>query len=113
MLGDLAATAWPEAAQAIDGTVRRIDSAWQRVLPAEYAEAARVEGFRSGRLLVSVDSAATRYVLERQLGDKIREALNAELGSNEISRIEFRLGRPAADRKTTIGKRMRQRGTQA
>ncbi len=109
-LGELTATAWPESATARDAATRRVDAAWQRVLPAQYADSAKVETFRAGRLQIRVDSAATRYVLERQLNGILLNAINAELGSSEVVRIDYQLGRTTDQKTVTTGSRMRPRG---
>lgn len=90
-LGDLVAKACPDLPKANRPVDRKVESAWLRVLPAEYADATRVEGFQGGRLRVRVNGAAVRFVLERQLGPVLLQAVNIELGSPMVSRIEFRL----------------------
>lgn len=95
-LGELAARAWPESGPpnaAVELAV--VEAAWHRVLPAEFSDAARVEGFRRGRLRVAAMSAAARFVLERQLGSTLLVALNAALGNGlrgrQVVGIDFRL----------------------
>lgn len=112
-LGELVERACPDLGQQNDTTLRRIESAWKRVLPAEYADASRAEGFQAGRLRVVVDSASTRYVLERQLGGVLKDAVNAVLGSAQVSRIEFRIGRPEEAASVKTRRVKRSRGTKA
>lgn len=80
------------------GPLDEIRAAWQRLVPSEFRESAGVEGFSAGRLRVVADSAATRYVLGRQLGQALIDALNTAIGSEVIKRIDFRLGHQAKDK---------------
>jgi hypothetical protein len=79
------------SAQRLDG----LAEAWGQVVPAEYASSTRVESFRGGRLVVTVDSASTRYVLGRQ---PLLAILNEQVSRNEgrrvgrVRQIEFRVG---------------------
>lgn len=66
--------------------------AWRQVLPDEFKNSARVEGLSGGRLRVVVDSAATRFVLSRQLGQALIDGLNARIGSEAVRRIDYRIG---------------------
>ena len=82
------------SAQRLEG----LAEAWGQVVPAEYAASTRVESYRGGRLVVTVDSAATKYVLARQ---PLLQILNEQVWANEgrrasaIKLIEFRIGTPA------------------
>lgn len=109
-LGDVIQKAWPETSGKKSGMGDRLASAWQRVLPAEYAESARVESFAGGRLRVTVDSAATRFVLERQLGEVLVSAVNQEVGSQVVNRIEYRVGQLSGRRKAIEGRKKTSKG---
>ncbi len=69
-----------------------VAAAWQGAVPEEFQKLTRVEGLSGGRLRVAVDSAATRYVLGRQMGQTLIDALNTSVGSQVVQRIDFRLG---------------------
>lgn len=91
VLGDLLPRVWPESGRRAGALVRRIAAAWQRALPAEYAAKSAVEGLTGGRLKVRVDGAATRFVLERHLGEMLIAAVNRQVGEEAVQRIDFRL----------------------
>lgn len=111
-LAELVAGAVPQLPPGRRRVDRRVEAAWLRVLPAEYADATRVEVFQSGRLRVGVAGAAVRYVLERQLGAVLLAAVNKELGSALVSRIEFRLTTGDGPLRTPRkGRKTKQRGT--
>lgn len=97
-LGDLLAKAWPESAGQKSGLLDRVEAAWLRALPAEYADLTKVEGLTGGRLRILVDSAATRFVLERQLGGVLVAAVNEAMGTQDVGRIEYQLGRMSGRR---------------
>lgn len=99
-LGDVLAKAWPESAGKKSGLLDRVEAAWLRALPAEYAELTKVEGLTGGRLRISVDSAATRFVLERQLGGSLVAAVNEAMGAQDVGRIEYQVGRISGRRKS-------------
>ena len=99
-LGDVLAWAWPESAAKKSGLLDRVEAAWLRALPAEYAELTKVEGLTGGRLRISVDSAATRFVLERQLGGSLVAAVNEAMGAQDVGRIEYQVGRMSGRRKS-------------
>lgn len=104
-LGDVVQRVWPETAGKKSGLAERLAAAWQRVLPAEYAESAKVDGYTGGRLKVLVDNAATRFVLERQLGDVLIAAVNQEVGSQAVQRIDYRVGNVSGRRRSIDGKK--------
>lgn len=90
-LGDLAADA------ALRGTLGRaagrldqLAEAWRVVVPAMYLSETRIAFFRDGRLDVVVRTAAARFVLERQLGERLLSRLNQEISGFRVSRISFR-----------------------
>ena len=79
------------SAQKLEGLAQ----AWGQIVPSEYARSTRVESLRSGRLVVMVDSASTKYVLARQpLLDILNEQVSANEGrrSKTVRQIEFRVG---------------------
>jgi Dna[CI] antecedent DciA-like protein len=79
------------------GPLDDIRAAWEQLVPSEFRRSARVEGLSAGRLRVVADNAATRYVLGRQWGQGLIDALNAAIGLEAIKRIDFRLGHPTKD----------------
>lgn len=96
-LGDVAADVVDDAALAGAGQVTVLSKAWRDLLPREYFGLTAVEQYRDGRLLIMVDSAATKYALSRRLGDEFVAALNraaarAERDSGRVRRIAFRVG---------------------
>jgi hypothetical protein len=93
LLGDLAAEVASRHAAAGIGQVDRLEEAWRSVLPEELGRRTRLEGLSGGRLQVIVDSAATRYVLVRQLGGQLVEALNEAAGTTLVRKIDCRVGR--------------------
>ncbi len=72
-----------------------VREAWSNVLPAELFAKTRVEAVRSGALCVAADSAATRFVLTRQLEEYLIQGLNAQLGRERIQRLSVRVGNEA------------------
>ena len=70
----------------------QVDEAWRSVVPPLIAAESRVESLRGGRLTIRVASAATRYVLARNLARTIPDALRARLPGIRISRIDYILG---------------------
>lgn len=81
--------------------------AWQQVLPDEFKNAARVEGLSGGRLRVVVDSAATRFVLSRQLGQALIDAVNARIGPETVRRIDYRIGLEREKKEKSAAPRLR------
>ena len=69
-----------------------LDEAWRAVVPPHLAAESRVESLRGGRLTIRVASAATRYVLARNLARTIPDALRARLPDIRISRIDYIVG---------------------
>jgi hypothetical protein len=75
-----------------------VQEAWGRVLPERYEALTRLESFRGGRVVITVDSASTKFALGRQAGSDLLERLNEELGTNPngravaVRRIEYRVG---------------------
>lgn len=69
----------------------RVRVLWQAILPAEYEGRTEVEQVGGGRLMVRVDSAATRYALGRRHGRVLLEALRRELPGVNIAEIRYRL----------------------
>ena len=70
----------------------QVDEAWRSVVPPHLASESRVESLRGGRLTIRVASAATRYVLARNLARTIPDALRARLPDIRISRIDYIIG---------------------
>jgi len=70
----------------------KVDEAWRAVVPPHLAAESRVESLRGGRLTIRVASAATRYVLARNLARTIPDALRAQLRDIRISRIDYVIG---------------------
>jgi len=91
VLGDIAAKAVSAEVLASARLLGSVRVAWQTVLPPQYVARCRVESFRRGGLLVLVDSAATKYVLSRQLGEALRTLMNDCLGSKLVQSIEYRI----------------------
>lgn len=83
------------------GPLDEIRAAWQQLAPSEFQGSASIEGLSSGRLRVVTDSAAIRYVLGRQWGQALIDALNTAIGSEVIKRIDFRLGHQQGYRKNS------------
>ena len=69
-----------------------VRSAWQAVVPGEFAALSDVESLRGGRLVVRVDGKATQFVLSRRLGGTLVAAMNERLGNPRIDRIDYRVG---------------------
>lgn len=97
-LGDVADGLLSDAALRSARRLGGLSEAWGRVVPAEYASLTKVESFRNGRLVISVDSAATRYALGRQAGAGLIERLNQEVGGDggwrvcRVQEIQYRVG---------------------
>ena len=72
--------------------IMQVDEAWRAVVPPHLAAESRVESLRGGRLTIRVASAATRYVLARNLARTIPDALRARLPDIRISRIDYIIG---------------------
>jgi len=70
----------------------QVDEAWRAVVPSHLASESRVESLRGGRLTIRVASAATRYVLARNLARTLPTALRAKLPDIRISRIDYIIG---------------------
>ena len=70
----------------------QVDDAWRSVVPPHLSAESRVESLRGGRLTIRVASAATRYVLARNLARTIPDALRAKLPDIRISRIDYIIG---------------------
>ncbi len=69
----------------------RMEQAWREVVPERCSSQSRVETFSQGKLVVGVDSAATRFYLSRQAGVDLVEQLNAYLGEPAVNRVEYRV----------------------
>jgi len=96
-LGDVATDLMDDAVIAGAGHVSVLSKAWRELVPREYFGLTAVEQYRDGRLLVTVDSAATKYALSRRLGDEFVAALNRATDgfaepSGRVRRIAFRVG---------------------
>jgi 2-polyprenyl-6-methoxyphenol hydroxylase-like FAD-dependent oxidoreductase len=94
-LSDAVASVVSDAAVRSAQRLGGMEQAWGQVVPAEYATASRVESFRGGRLVVTVDSASTKYMLGRHA---LLNALNEKVSANgdkragAVRQIEFRVG---------------------
>jgi hypothetical protein len=73
--------------------VALVRRAWTRVLPPELAKRSRVNALRAGRLQVIVADASCRFVLDRQWGGELIDALSREMGKRVVRTIDFRIGR--------------------
>ncbi|MBN2562377.1 MAG: DUF721 domain-containing protein [Phycisphaerae bacterium] len=91
-LADLASAALSEGTLRSARRLEQLAEAWRSVVPMGYERSSRVEGFSHGRLVVLVDSAATRYVLSRQVGRALVAALNGYLREARVRAIEYRVG---------------------
>ncbi len=93
LVGQLAARCLERAAATShEEEADRIAQAWMRVVPPALLDSTRFEAHERGRIRVTVDSAATRFVLSRQLYDTLLASLSAELPEFGLERIEFRVG---------------------
>lgn len=90
-LGEVAFDLVSDAAVAGASEVPALARAWREVIPCEYRGLAAVESYRDGKLVVTVDSAATKYALGRRLGDEFMSAMN-RVASSRVRRIVFRVG---------------------
>jgi len=69
---------------------QRALAAWSAALGPERAARARAVRYRSGELLVEVDSAALLQELKNFTGEGLRRAVNQRLGGGEpVQRISF------------------------
>jgi hypothetical protein len=98
-LADAVASVVSDAAVRSAQRLGGMEQAWGQVVPAEYAAFSRVESFRGGRLVVTVDSASTKYMLGRHA---LLNVLNEQVSANgdkragAVRQIEFRVGSPWA-----------------
>ena len=69
-----------------------VDEAWRAIVPPHLAAESRVESLRGGRLTIRVASAATRYVLARNLARTLPDALRAKLPDVRVSKIDYVIG---------------------
>lgn len=93
LLGELAAEIVSRQPTAGPGQLARLSDAWLSILPDELGRSTKVESFSGGRLQVIVDSAATRYVLGRQLAEQLTAALNEVVGATLVRKIDYSVGR--------------------
>ena len=97
-IGDVAGTLLREDSPKLGKAFLQVTKAWEAVVPREYVARSRLDGFTRGTLSVTVDSAATRYVLGRQRVRSILADLNGNLhneGANAwitVRWIEYRVG---------------------
>jgi hypothetical protein len=70
----------------------KLTEVWRAAVPADYRGRSRVEAFSRGRLIIIVDSAATKYFLGRQQGGTLLVSLNDRLGGAVVKRIDYRIG---------------------
>jgi hypothetical protein len=73
--------------------IEHVRRAWASVLPADLAGRCRVDRLRAGRLQVVVADASCRFVLDRQWGGELIDALSRELGKPLVRTIDYRIGR--------------------
>ncbi len=70
----------------------RVSAALEEAVGPTVTDHVRVAGFRSGKLVVEVDSSALLADLRGFRSEEIRLACNERLDKEKIARIEFRLG---------------------
>ncbi|MCC6782909.1 MAG: DUF721 domain-containing protein [Planctomycetes bacterium] len=70
----------------------RIVIALEAAVGPNLAEHVRVAGFRSGKLVIEVDSSALLAELRGFRSEELRNACNERLDHEKVARIEFRLG---------------------
>lgn len=104
-LGDVATEIVSEESLAGDSQVVLIAQAWRELMAKEYLGLTAVESYRNGRLMVTVDSAATKYSLSRRLGGEFMQTLNrtaedSGLTQARVRRIAFRIGAVPAGQET-------------
>ncbi len=93
-LGELAAEVLARGPSRRSRKLGELIEAWRAAVPAGYGRRSRIEAFARGRLIVIVDSAATKYFFGRQLGERLRTSLNEQLGAAVVNRIDYRIGSP-------------------
>lgn len=91
VLGDVADGLLTEQALRAAGKLRWIEKAWHEVVPEPYVSRSRVESFLRGKLTVGVDSAVTKFYLQRLAGTGLAELLNGVLGAGVVNRVECRV----------------------
>jgi len=91
-VGDVTAEIMSDQALQSARRLRAVARAWQAIVPAGYEKLSRIEGLARQRLQVTVDSAATKYYLSRQVGEKVLASLNDHLGGQVVKRIIYRVG---------------------
>ena len=92
-MGALAARLVESQARSRGGPLEALAAAWASILPQEIADQSDLESLRNGRLQVVVNNACTRYVLSRQMKERLVAGLNEAVGKKLVSEIEFRIGR--------------------
>ena len=92
MLGDLTSVLLAKRTRGLADRLQRVAGAWQCVLPAAYWPSTRVDNLEGRELRVTVNSAATKFILSRQLYGELLRDLNAQLSGFEILKIRFRVG---------------------
>lgn len=95
-LGEVALELLSEGLLRSSRRLGEVSRAWRKVVPGGYESLTQIEGFSGGRVRVTVDSAATKFVLSRQLGQTLVDRLNTCLGRRVVQRIEYRVGSLAA-----------------
>jgi len=97
-LGDVAAKVlsenWLNRAKRLEA----VRAAWNAVVPEDFDGRSQVDGLRGGRLEVRVDSAATRLLFSRQLGQGLLAAVNDHLKGPRVDRIDYRIGKMKPER---------------
>ncbi len=69
----------------------RVLGAWRKAVGPGLAPHARAVRFRTGELIVEVQSAAHHHELSSFTGEGFRRAANQQLGAETIRRVTFRL----------------------
>ena len=69
-----------------------LSAALEQVLGPEQSQHCKVTGFRSGKLVVEVDSAPMYAELSGFRRDEIRERMNELLTKKQVAQITFRMG---------------------
>ncbi len=95
-LGELATELLSGDSSRLPRRLGELTDLWRAVVPADCKGRSRVEVFSRGRLIVIVDSAATKYFLGRQLGGALLVSLNDRLGGAVVKRIDYRIGSPVS-----------------
>jgi hypothetical protein len=94
-LGDAMSQLSSESTLQSLGVLGELAQAWQSVIPPNCRDCSTVTAFirGKGRLVVSVDDAATKYALSRQAQSAVIRRLNGTLGEDMVKSINYRIDR--------------------